>query len=123
MAISPEYHESGVQMTSLKPESTIVNAIACVIVVLLLSSDTAAQSSCDYGYTYQTYESLPFIPGTYNCVPSPPYALLCWVKTSACMPANAAEETTCSSCARATAGHPINLANGNTFNSRELAVA
>jgi hypothetical protein len=83
---------------------TIATALLCAI--LSFATRAEAQSSCDYGYTYQTYESLPFIPGTYNCVPSPPYALLCWVKTSACMPANAAEETTCSSCARAGAHAP-----------------
>jgi YD repeat-containing protein len=74
----------------------------------------AAQANCDYGYVYQTYESLPFIPGTYNCIPSGVYELLCYVKKT-CPPPNAAEETACAECAKATAAHPINLANGNTF--------
>jgi YD repeat-containing protein len=92
-----------------------VALIIVVATVVFAVPTVEAQGSCDYGYTYQTYENLPFIPGTYSCIPSPPYALQCWVKTTACKPANAAEETTCSNCARATAGHPINLANGNTY--------
>src|SRR6202008_1038358 len=73
----------------------------------------AQSSNCDYGYLYQTYEGIPLTPGTYRCDPFLPYTMSCSVKTTACRPPRAGEETSCKSCA--VAGSPINLASGNTY--------
>jgi YD repeat-containing protein len=60
------------------------------------------------------YSPLPL--GVFNCVGiSGAFAVVCKIFNYTCPPADAAPETVCTDCAKATASRPISLASGNTF--------
>jgi YD repeat-containing protein len=51
--------------------------------------------------------------GSFNCMTEGPFLILCELMRSVCPPAAAGSETRCASCQAA--GHPIDLATGNTY--------
>jgi YD repeat-containing protein len=91
---------------------TIVVALFVITTVMFaLSGSVAAQSSCTIQTQYCAACGDPSY-GYFGCVGEGPFLEICDVMTPACPPRLASQETRCN-CDKA--GHPISLADGDTY--------
>ncbi len=96
----------------MKVAIRMVLMLSPLVVVLCCAHPAAAQTNvCIARLQYCGLCGDTPIPGM-QCTPEAPFLSQCIVQVDSCSPRNAASETGCPGCF--TAGHPINLTDGNT---------